>query len=147
VARTPRSALPDGIYHVFSRGVGGANLFGDNDDRRLFLNLLSRVIARWEWDCYAFCLMDTHYHVVLETPRVMLSLGAHYLTGRYAKAFNARYTRYGHLFADRFGVRVVEDEQYLTEVCSYVVNNPVRAGLCATAADWPWSACCYGLDI
>jgi REP element-mobilizing transposase RayT len=92
VARTPRSALPDGIYHVFSRGVGGANLFGDDDDRRLFLNLLSRVIARWEWDCYAFCLMDTHYHVVLETPRVMLSLGAHYLNGRYAKAFNARYT-------------------------------------------------------
>jgi putative transposase len=147
VSRTPRSALPDGIYHVFSRGVGGTEIFGDDTDRRLFLSLLSRVTTRWEWSYHALCLMDTHYHIVVETPRVLLSAGSHYLNGRYAEAFNARYTRYGHLFADRFGARVVEDDEYLAEVCRYVVNNPVRAGLCATPAEWPWSSCRYGLDV
>ena len=58
--------------------------------------------------------------------------------------FNAKFRRTGHLWGDRFWVRLVDDEKYLVEVCEYVVNNPVRAGLVARAADWPWSASRYG---
>ena len=90
--------------------------------------------------------MGTHYHVVVETPHALLPLGAHFLNGRYAAAFNARHARQGHLFADRFGARLIEDEEYLAEVCLYVVNNPVRAGLCPTAIDWPWSGSRYGFE-
>jgi len=59
---------------------------------------------------------------------------------------NARFKRSGHLWGDRFWVRFVDSEEYLVEVCEYVVNNPVRAGLVAHARDWPWSASRYGLD-
>jgi REP element-mobilizing transposase RayT len=71
----------------------------------------------------------------------------HRLNGIYAQAFNKKYGRTGHLFGDRFATRVIEDEEYLADACRYVINNPVRAGLCERASDWPWNGCRYGLDV
>jgi REP element-mobilizing transposase RayT len=83
--------------------------------------------------------MGTHYHVVLRSTMPSLAAGMHWLNGVYAQRFNRRYERYGHLFAGRYGSRVIEDEEYLARACEYVLLNPVRAGLCGAAADWPWS--------
>jgi len=93
------------------------------------------------------CLMTNHFHLVLETVRPLLSAGMQRLNGRYAGWFNRKYGRTGHLFGDRFGARVVESDSYLAEVCTYVINNPVRAGLCAHPADWPWSASRFGFEL
>ena len=57
----------------------------------------------------------------------------------YAQRFNRRHERYGHLFAGRYGSRELDSEEYLLRACEYVLLNPVRAGLCRQAADWPWS--------
>ena len=83
--------------------------------------------------------MGTHYHLVLETVRAHLSEGLHHLNGTYAQRFNHRHKRSGHLFGHRFQAWVVQDEDHLRNTCRYVVLNPVRAGLCDTARDWPWS--------
>jgi putative transposase len=144
--RLPRSHLPDGAYHVTSRGVAKANVFLDLDDRHVFLWLLAWVVDDAAWDCHAFCLMTNHYHLVIETRRTDLSRGMHRLNGRYAETFNAKYARTGHLFGDRFGSRVISGEEHLSDACHYVVQNPVRAGLTKRASDWPWSASRYGLD-
>lgn len=139
MARIPRSHLPDGTYHAYARGVDRCAIFRDDDDRRLLLRLVLNVVDRWSWRFHALCLMGNHYHLVFETTRRALSTGMHRLNGRYAEAFNTRYGRTGHLFGARFSCRVVEDEEHLERLCDYVVNNPVRAGLCARATDWPWS--------
>jgi putative transposase len=144
MARQPRSLLPDGVYHVGTRGVDRCTVYVDDDDRRAFLALLASVVDDYDWHMHTLCLMNNHYHVVVETERPFLSLGMQRLNGRYAEDFNAKFKRTGHLWGDRFWVRLVEDEDYLVKVCEYVVNNPVRAGLCARAADWPWSASRYG---
>jgi REP element-mobilizing transposase RayT len=65
----------------------------------------------------------------------------HWLNGLYAQRFNRRHSRYGHLFASRFGARLLEEERYFETVCRYALENPVRAGLCETVEDWPWSIC------
>ena len=83
--------------------------------------------------------MTTHYHLVLHSTRADLSRGVQRLNGRYAQEFNERHVRFGHLFADRFTSRAIETERYLYEACRYVVENPVRARLCDSVADWPWS--------
>jgi len=132
---------------VTTRGNCGAFVFWDDEDRLFFVQLLRRVVRRYGWRVHAYCLMGTHYHLVVETLQPLLSAGMQRVNGRHAEEFNRKYRRTGHLFGDRFGARVVEDEEYLAEVCRYVINNPVRAGLCATPADWPWSACRYGLDV
>jgi putative transposase len=139
VPRVLRTSLPDGPFHVTSRGVGGCAIFRDDDDRRWFLALTRKCAERYDWTVHALCLMTTHYHLVLDSTRADLSRGLHRLNGRYGQAFNQRHERFGHLFADRFDSRVIEDEAYLAAACRYVVANPVRAGLCASVEDWPWS--------
>ena len=75
----------------------------------------------------------------LETTRVNLSTGLKLLNSRYARRFNRRHNRFGHVFAERFQARVIESEEYLYDACEYVAQNPVAAGLCDAPEDWPWS--------
>ncbi|MDQ2909537.1 MAG: transposase [Actinomycetota bacterium] len=137
--RLPRNLLPpEGIYHVTSRGVARTAIVLDDDDRRLFLVLLARVVGREGWRCHAFCLMPNHYHLIAETPLERLSSGLHRLNGVYAQEFNERRGRVGHLFGARFAAYVIESEEHLRNACEYVRQNPVHAGLCETAEDWRW---------
>jgi putative transposase len=146
VPRPLRSDLPDGIYHVTTRGVAGTAIFLDDDDRRTFLARLADVVSRFHWCCHALCLMDTHYHLVIETTRVSMSLGLKRLNGLYAQGFNDRHARTGHLFGDRFWASLIETEQHLLAACWYVVCNPVRAGLCDQPEDWRWSRSRFALS-
>jgi putative transposase len=61
------------------------------------------------------------------------------LNGRYAQLFNQRHRRRGHVFEGRLHSSVVRDERHFEATCTYVAQNPVRAQLCTTARDWPWS--------
>jgi len=144
VARIPRCALPDGTFHVGSRGVAKMPIYQDDEDRLVFLRLLVVAIRRFDWTCHAFCLMGNHYHLVLDATRENLSNGIHILNGFYAQGFNGKYRRWGHVFGDRFWSRSLQEED-LERTCLYVMENPVRAGLCKRATDWPWSACRYEL--
>lgn len=146
MARLARCKLPDGIYHVTSRGVARRDIFLDLDDRRVFLWLFGWIADAAAWECHAICLMTNHYHLVVEATRADLSRGMHRLNGRYAESFNAKYDRSGHLFGDRFATRVISDDEHLAAACRYVLQHPVRAGLCRRASDWPWSASRYGVD-
>lgn len=128
-----------------SRGNASACIFVDDVDRRVFLELLACVVARFAWLCHAFCLMGNHYHLLLETPRPNLSRGMRCLNSVYAQGFNRRQRRCGHVFQGRFHAVHVEKESHLLEVARYVVLNPVRARLVETAAEWPWSS--YGAAL
>lgn len=147
VARLPRSVFPDGTFHVVSRGVEHSDVFLDERDRLSFLGLLAEVTVRFRWKVHALCLMTTHYHLVVEAARTDLSAGLHRLNGRYAQRFNTRRGRWGHLFGDRFWCGLIESERHLAATCAYVVANPVRAGLCETPPEWPWSHSRYGFDL
>ncbi len=140
MARLLRTDLPDGYFHVTTRGVDGCPIFGDDTDRVRFLGLLREAVARYAWEVFAFCLMTNHYHLVVATIRANLSDGLHRLNGVYAQRFNRRHKRTGHLFGDRFASHVIDSEHHLAAACEYIVQNPVRAGLCEHTEDWPWSA-------
>jgi REP element-mobilizing transposase RayT len=146
MARTPRYEFPEyAIFHVTSRGAGRIPIYRSDDDRRAFLELLADAVQRFRWSCHAFCLMTNHYHLVVEAFRQALSDGMQRLNGMYAQSFNMRYDRWGHLFGERFWCRPV-DEDDLAVVCGYVLDNPVRAGICEHIDDWPWAASRYDPD-
>lgn len=136
---TPMRLQGPGSFHVYTVATGGAPFFGDDLDRQTFVERLGRVAARSGWRVYAYCLMTTHYHAVVETASANLSRGMQTLNARHVQLFNQRWERSGTLVARRFGYRVIESEEYLGGACRYVWLNPVRAGLCLAAADWPWS--------
>ena len=122
-------------------------MYRDANDYRLFLVLLRDAVEQWDWYVHVLCLMPNHFHLVVGTTGPRLSAGLHRANGVYAQSFNARYERSGHLFGDRFFARRIETEEELHAVCRYVLANPVRAGLCEAAADWPWSGSRYGFEI
>ncbi|MGH3130128.1 MAG: REP-associated tyrosine transposase [Gaiellaceae bacterium] len=129
-----------GIFHLTTRGNRRGEIVRDDEDCGEFVALLEDVISRFDWRCHSYCLMTNHYHLLVETTNENLSMGMHRLNGFHARRFNRRHGLTGHLFERRFHSILVESEFHLLELCRYIVLNPVRAGLCASPADWPWSS-------
>jgi hypothetical protein len=92
--------------------------------------------------------MSNHYHLVIETHDGRLSRVMQTLNGMYSNRFNRRYGRDAHLFRNRFGAVRQERESQLLWTLRYVVTNPVKAGLCGSPDEWPWSSyrASVGLD-
>ena len=140
MSRPVRIEFPDALYHVTSRGDRREDIFEDDQDRLTFLSTLEQVVAQFNWVCYAWCLMDNHYHLLIQTPDSNLSKGMRQLNGVYTQASNRRHQRVGHLFQGRFKAILVDSDAYLLELSRYVVLNPVRAGMVKKPADWKWSS-------
>lgn len=140
MARPLRLEFSGAIYHVTARGNAQNDTFLDDEDRQLFLASLGEIVTRLGWLCHAYCLMDNHYHLLIETPEGNLSEGMRQLNGVYTQRFNRHHKRVGHLFQGRFKAIVVERDSYLLEVCRYVVLNPVRARMVKHIEHYPWSS-------
>lgn len=140
MARPLRIEFPNAVYHVTTRGNARAAIFADDTDRKLFCTILGQVVTRFNWLCHAYCLMDNHYHLLIETPDGNLSAGMRQLNGMYTQAINRKHSRDGHLFKGRFKAVLVEKESHLLELCRYVVLNPVRAHMVSAPGDYVWSS-------
>lgn len=140
MARPLRIEFPGAIYHVTSRGNCKAEIYRSDRDRRSFLRVLSDVIDRYSWICHSYCLMENHYHLLIETPLGNLSRGMRQLNGVYTQQFNHANERVGHIFQGRYKAILIERETHLLELSRYIVLNPVRAGLAGSAEGWPWSS-------
>jgi REP element-mobilizing transposase RayT len=115
-------------------------IFEDDEDRLRFLANLGEVVLRFNWLCHAYCLMDNHYHLLVETIDGNLSPGMRQLNGVYTQRFNRRHGRVGHVFQGRFKAILLERESHLLELCRYVVLNPVRAGATRRPGQYRWSS-------
>jgi putative transposase len=140
MARPLRIEYPGAVYHVTSRGNAGQAIFRNDEDRATFLSTLDFVVSRQGWLCHAYCLMSTHYHLLLETPAPTLSAGMRQLNGLYTQRFNHRHGQKGHVLQGRFKSILVDRDPYLLELVRYVVLNPVRAGAVEHPGDWEWSS-------
>jgi len=120
-------------------GIDDRPIFIDDTDRQSFVARLLRVIRTSRWAIWAACLMDTHYHLVLEPTLGDVSDGMRLLNGGHSRAFNKRHGRRGSLFESRFTERTIRDEEHLAAAITYVHYNPVTAGMVEEPAAWPWS--------
>jgi len=140
MSRPLRIEFSGAVYHITSRGNGKQKIFFKDNDRKIFLNLLWEVVERERWICYAYCLMDNHYHLLVETKRPNLSRGMRELNGIYAQKLNYIKNSVGHVFQSRYKSILVEKDNYLLELCRYIVLNPVRAKMVRNPEDWKWSS-------
>jgi putative transposase len=140
MARPLRIEYAGAVYHITSRGNERKPVFKGDQDRINFLNTLQHVNKRCNWICHAYCLMDNHYHLLIETPEGNLSAGMRQLNGVYTQLFNKLHGRAGHLFQGRYKSIVIQKDSHLLEVCRYVVLNPVRAKMAEKPEAWKWSS-------
>jgi REP element-mobilizing transposase RayT len=140
MSRPLRIEYPDAVYHVTSRGNSRNDIFHSDSNREAFLRILADVVHRFNWLCHAYCLMDNHYHLLIETPEGNLSAGMRQLNGVYTQKYNWLNQKTGHVFQGRYKAILVERDNYLLELCRYVVLNPVRAGLRKKPEQWSWSS-------
>ena len=117
------------IYHVINRGDRREPVFRDGKDRELFLATLGAACQKTGWQVHAYCLMNNHFHLVLETPQGNLVRGMQWFLSTYTARFNRRHQLFGHLFSGRYKSLIVDGSGtgYLKTVCDYVHLNPVRA--------------------
>jgi len=112
-----------------ARGIERSLIFLDDRDRNDFLSRVTRIFPECGTDCLAWALMPNHVHMVLRTgDRPLATVMSRLLTG-YARRFNERHDRVGHLFQNRYVSILVEDDAYMLTLVRYVHLNPVRAGV------------------
>jgi putative transposase len=145
MARRLRIEYEGAIYHVMNRGDRREPIFCDEADRKRFLETLGEACAKTDWQVHALCLMENHFHLVVETPKGNLVAGMKWFLGTYTARFNRRHQLFGHLFSGRYKALVVDGGSpgYLRTVCEYVHLNPVRAKLLRAEQplrDYAWSS-------
>lgn len=137
--RKPRLNLPGAIYHVMMRAKEDEKLFSAKSDRLFFYDLLAEGTERFGYKVHGFCLLPSGISLVLQVGDTSISRLMQNLTFRYTRHLNQRRGRQGPLFQGRFKAVVIDADQYLLDLVSYVHNAPVRAGLAKSADAYSWS--------
>ena len=143
MARPLRIEYPGAFYHITSRGNERKNIYINKGDRDRFLSYLKSAHLRYSAVIHAFCLMNNHYHLFLETPKGNLTQIMHHINGAYTNYFNIMHKRRGHLFQGRYKAILVEADSYAGELSRYIHLNPVRAEMVDMPEKFNWSSYQY----
>jgi len=146
MARPLRIQFPHAFYHIMNRGLARQAVFTDRADRAMFIALLVDCHEMWGIRVIAYCLLGTHYHLLIQTPQANLSRVMRHLDGLYTQRYNRRHERDGPLFRGRYKAIVVDAEEYLLAVARYIHQNPVAAGFVRSPEAYAWSSCRLYLD-
>lgn len=136
--RAPRIELENSVYHVTARATFGGKIFAGDTERRTFVRVLGTTVRRQEWLCLGYCLLSTHYHLIVKTPLANLARGMQYLNGVYGQIVNRERRRCGHLFSERYSAERIERDEHLLATLRYVARNAVAAGICTQPEDYRW---------
>lgn len=137
--RCARAVSLTGYYHVFDRGNSKQIIFEDDSDRYRFLSDISDRFARHKVAVLAWCLMDNHFHLMVDDPYDNLSKAMQCALTAYAKYFNGKTGRTGHLFDNRYSRVAVESDTQAVQLLDYIHLNPVKGAIDSLEA-YRWSS-------
>jgi REP element-mobilizing transposase RayT len=135
-----RILYPGALYHVYNRGNDKHPVFRDDEDRMKYLWFVVKYLQELSVVLIAYCLLGTHFHLFLQTLLANLPEFMQRLHSAYARWYNKKRDRTGHLFTDRYKAAPVQDDVHALELSRYIHLNPVRAGLVARPEEWQWSS-------
>lgn len=136
-----RVILENAYYHIISRGNQKQGVFFEDKDFEKYLNLLSRYKEKYGFKVYAWCLMPNHIHLILDVDKPQdLAKVMQGLNLAYAKWFNNKYNKVGHLWQNRYKSMNIQKSQYALDCINYIEANPVRANLKQSPLDYKWSS-------
>lgn len=140
MARPLRLSFENAFYHITARGNRREKIFYSDRDKEIFLKKLEEMLIKYSMICYAYCLMDNHYHLFIKTTQPNLSQGIHYLNSSYTNWFRNKHQIIGPIFQGRFKSILVDADNYALMLSAYIHLNPLRAGIVRQLKDYPWSS-------
>lgn len=138
--RSARKKSRSGIYHVILRGVNRQQIFYDEEDYLRFINTMMWYKRVSDFELYCYCLMGNHIHLLLKEAGEPLEMIFRRIGASFVYWYNLKYDRTGHLFQDRYKSEAVDDKSYFFTVLRYIVQNPIKAGICLSPEDYPYSS-------
>lgn len=136
--RLPRIEYPHAFYHVMNRGRNRENIFHNESDFQLFLDIIHKANIKFKSVVHCYCLMTNHYHLLVETPNANLSQVMHFIGNEYVKKYNKRKGFDGALFKSRYKAILIEEDSYLIALNRYIHRNPIA--LVKNLKDYKWSS-------
>ncbi len=133
-------SYPGAISHITQRAPGKEMLFIEERDYLFMLYLIKVTVKKFNLKFFSFVLMPNHVHFLFQLKKNNLSSSFQYLFYNYARYFNNKYGRKGHVFCDRFRQALCFDESYLLASSVYIHMNPFVAGLTKSISDYRWSS-------
>ncbi len=140
MARSPRIDIEDGWHHVMNRGVDHGSVFLDDSDRIEFGARLADIHDRFGIETHAYCLMETHYHLLFHCPDGGLSAAMQRFGSMYTRHVNDRLGRDGALFRGRFHSKLITDERYLLAATRYIHRNALDLTGVESVEQYRWSS-------
>ena len=138
--RQPRLTYPGAYHHCMNRGLEGRDIFVGDVNKKIFLDFLSNKIVLFKIRLFAFCIMDNHYHLLLENSSGRMSDFFRQLNSHYAFYFRKKMKNRGYVFQSRYVSTIIENDSYLKQAILYVLQNPVRANIVDHFRKYRWSS-------
>ncbi|MDO8908251.1 MAG: transposase [Pseudohongiella sp.] len=141
MARRPRHYVSGMPYHICQRGNNRAPCFIEAADQRYYLKLWQDNSKKYGVPVHAYCLMSNHVHILCScSTEHSISRTMQVVGSTYASYINKKYERTGTLWEGRHRASLIQSGRYLLNCYRYIELNPVRAGMVARPADYPWSS-------
>lgn len=140
MARKKRRDDPGSIHHIFNRGIAKRTMFETRRDKRFFLSLAARSVRRGELKIFAFCIMTTHFHLLVQSVDGQLDVAMRRIQTEYSRNFNRARHRDGGLVRGRYSSKRVESNEYFWAATVYIEANAQMAKICRQAEDYEFSS-------
>lgn len=141
MSRKARLLFNNFSYHIIARGNQRQKAFCDNEDFTRFLDVLSKYKRKFPTKIYAYCVMSNHFHLLIDPEdKSLLKNFMHGINMSYAKYFNHKYNKSGHLWQGRFKSFIISKDSYMLNCINYIEYNPIRANIVDKPEDYPWSS-------
>ena len=144
--RPLRIEFENAQYHVMNRGAGHKPIFKTDLHRKIFIELLAEANKLFKIEIHAYCLMNNHYHLLVETPYANLGRVMRHINGLYTQQYNKIEKTDGALFRGRYKAIIVSYDEYFLNVSRYIHLNPVAAKIVEYPHQFQWSSYKYFID-
>ena len=140
MSRTSRNYIKTSFFHVITQGINKSYIFERAEDIKYYIKIMYQLTQEQKIKIIGYCIMSNHAHMLIETEEINeLSKYMQRLNTKYGKYYNKKYNRVGYVFRDRYRAQGIYTEKYLYNCLRYIYNNPVKAGICKNAEDYPYS--------
>ena len=138
--RLPRNYMKTSFFHVITQGIDKRFIFEKPEDIKYYIKIMYKIKEEHNINIIAYCIMNNHTHMLVETQVIeQLSKYMQRINTTYGKYYNKKYNRVGYVFRDRYKAEGIYSEKHLYNCIKYIHNNPVKAGICNKAEEYPYS--------